>query len=754
MLLRLTGPGLWVPHGRYDMRPAPTLVVLISLLPLTLAVARPTRAAGGPPIAPVRDVTEEHWGIKVTDPYRYMEDIKTPEVQTWIKGQADYTDSVMSRIPIRDELFARLKELDAGQPYRVSQIVRTAGGRLFYLKVRAEENLQKLYTRTGDAAEQLLIDPATLTPPEGGHYSISFYVPSPDGRRVAYGLAPSGSEQDILHVLNVETGKSLPDSIDRMEDGYTDPQWLADGSGFYYSRRRLLPADAPSTEGYKLTRAYLHRLGAAAEGDPLVFAKDLWPNVTMSEVDFPSIVLTTGSTYAVGKIKHGDSNPLTLYAAPLGKPDDLSKREGAVSPWKMICDVSDSVVDFAVHGREVYLVTSHGAPRFEVVRTSLSAPDFAHADVVVPAGELVVDGLHGAKDALYVQFQRGGVGRIGRLGYAAGSKLQMLTLPDGFPSGNVSESAPDVDGALIQTAAWTRAGLTYTYEPRTNTFTDSQLNPRGAYDNVPGYESIEVEVPSHDGVMVPLSIIYKTGIKLDGSNPTYLTGYGAYGLSSDVGFRPTRLAWLERGGVYAQAHVRGGGELGEEWHLAGQKLTKPNTWKDMIACGEYLIAKGYTSPARLAGQGGSAGGITIGRAITDRPDLFAAALIDVGAVDATRSEFTMNGVPNIPEFGTVTRQDEFRGLLEMSAYLHVKDGVKYPAVMLSHGLNDPRVEPWESAKMTARLQAATTSDKPVLFRVEYHAGHGIGSTKLQTLKGAADRYAFLLWQMGLVKPVP
>ncbi len=200
--------------------------------------------------------------------------------------------------------------------------------------------------------------------------------------------------------------------------------------------------------------------------------------------------------------------------------------------------------------------------------------------------------------------------------------------------------------------------------------------------------------------------------------------------------------------------MRGGGELGEEWHLAGQKANKPNTWKDFIACAEYLIARGYTSPQKLAGQGGSAGGILIGRAITERPDLFAGALLDVGALDATRMEFTMNGVPNIQEFGTVTKQDEFRGLLEMSAYQHVKDGVNYPAVMLSHGMNDPRVEPWESAKMTARLQAATASGKPVLFRVEYGSGHGIGSTKLQLLKSTADRYAFLLWQMGLVKPVP
>jgi prolyl oligopeptidase len=273
--------------------------------------------------------------------------------------------------------------------------------------------------------------------------------------------------------------------------------------------------------------------------------------------------------------------------------------------------------------------------------------------------------------------------------------------------------------------------------------------PVGKYDDLPGFTSKEVRVKSHDGVLVPLSIIYKVDIELDGSHPTLIRGYGSYGLSRGVRFNPLNIAWLERGGVLAVAHVRGGGECGKEWHLAGQKLNKPNTWKDFIACAEYLIEEGYTSPDRIAGQGGSAGGITIGRAITDRPDLFAAALINVGALDAIRFETTTNGVPNIPEFGTVKEKDGFRGLLEMSSYHHVKDGVEYPAVMLLHGMNDPRVEPWESAKMAARLQAATASNKPILFRVEYGSGHGIGSTRDQDLAETADEWAFLLWQFGV-----
>jgi prolyl oligopeptidase len=245
-----------------------------------------------------------------------------------------------------------------------------------------------------------------------------------------------------------------------------------------------------------------------------------------------------------------------------------------------------------------------------------------------------------------------------------------------------------------------------------------------------------------------LSIIHRRGLKLDGSNPVLLRGYGAYGISADPGFSPGLMAWYEQGGVYAVAHVRGGGEYGEDWYKGGYQQTKPNTWRDFIACAEYLVQNKYTSPGRLAGSGGSAGGILIGRAITERPDLFGAAIIHVGCLDTLRLETTPNGVPNIPEFGSVKTADGFKALYEMSACAHVQSGTKYPAVMLATGINDPRVEPWQSAKMTARLQAATASGKPVLLRVDYQAGHGVGSTKKQSEELTADVWSFLLWQLG------
>ena len=268
--------------------------------------------------------------------------------------------------------------------------------------------------------------------------------------------------------------------------------------------------------------------------------------------------------------------------------------------------------------------------------------------------------------------------------------------------------------------------------------------PAGA----PELEVSEVTVPSFDGAPVPLAIVHRKGLVLDGSNPTLLIGYGAYGLSMEAQYDLPGLAWIERGGVVALANVRGSGAYGEAWYRAGFKSTKSNTWKDGIACARYLIERKYASPKTLGIWGRSAGGIFVGRAVTSAPELFAAAIFDVGTMDAVRSELSANGVTNISEFGTVKKPDEFRALLEMSTYHQIKDGVAYPAVLLVHGMNDPRVDVWQSGKAAARLQAASTSGKPVLLRLDEQAGHGGGSTAQQAFSLRADIYSFLLWQFG------
>ena len=715
--------------------------VLLACAAIALLVSS-FSCAQKPPVAPVRSVVDDFYGTKITDHYRYMEDLKDPEVQRWIKGQADYASSVLESIPGRDALLARLKELDSGAPYQVFSIHRRADGTMFYLKMLASENVGKLYVRVGlEGTERLLVDPEKWNASAEEHHTLQFYAPSPDMKYLVFGLTKSGTEKTTLYVLDLGSGSVSADSIDRIDPWYSGPNWLPDSRALVYTRLPETKPETPPTEVWNNSRTFLHVLGDDPAKDRLLLSPGADPRVKIEPTDFPSIVIPKDSRFALARITHGDQSELTLYSAP------VEAIRGPDIPWAKICDVPDSVSDFAMMGEYIYLLSAKGAPRYKLIRTSLAKPDLGAAADVVPPGETVVEGASPAKDALYVGVLDAGYNRIVRVDYRT-LQRETLQLPAGS-SGRVISASRDIDGVLMTAESWTRDSGILQYDPSAKSFSDPGLQPKGKYDEVPGYESQEVMVRSHDGVLVPLSIVYRSGIALDGSHPTLLTGYGAYGSSSQVYFTPTRLGWLEMGGVYAVAHVRGGGEYGKQWHLAGQKLTKPNTWKDFIACAEYLIEKKFTSPGRLAGQGGSAGGILIGRAITERPDLFAAAVINVGCSDMIRMETTPNGVPNIPEYGSTKTEEGFRGLYAMSALHHVEDGVKYPAVLLTHGINDPRVDPWMSAKMTARLQAASSSGKPVLFRVDYESGHGIGSTREQYHKEAADTRAFLLWQFGV-----
>lgn len=697
-----------------------------------------------PPAAPVKPVIDRHFGTEVTDHYRYMEDFKSPEVQAWVKQQADYAEKKLSAIPGRAKLLERIKELDAGKPFSISDITLLPGGELFYFKQLATENVAKLYVRSSmQGEEKLLIDPEKFPKPDGGgHHSLSFYRVSPNGQQVLYGFAASGSEQTTLKVFDRATSRDLAESIDRLEAEYARPYWLPDSKRFVYSRRRELPADAPPAEGYKFTQTFLHEVGAKVSADKMIFAAGAVGSPALQEMDFPAVIVPIGSDWVIGQVKHGDETDLTLYATKLATLGSDQVR------WTKVCDRTDLVTEYAVRGDDIYLITAADAPRFKVIRTSLAQPAIATAAVIMPATEQVVDSLAVAQDALYVGMLAGVPNRILRMPFNGPEPPTVLELPPDEPGANVVVARPDLPDVYLSTRSWTRAGKLYAYNPLTKMLSDTKLLPTGKFDTPEWLTSTEVMVTSHDAVKVPLSILHRRDIVLDGSHPTLLNGYGAYGFTASIRYRPTDLAWLERGGVLAIAHIRGGGAFGKEWHHAGRKLTKPNTWKDFIACAEYLVEKKYTSPSKLAGEGGSAGGILIGRSITERPDLFAAAHISVGCTDMMRFETTLNGPPNVPEFGTTTKEDEFRGLLAMSTLHHIRDGVKYPGVLLTHGINDPRVEPWISAKTTARLQAATGSGKPVLFRVDYHAGHGIGSTKTQRQEELADVWSFLLWQFG------
>jgi prolyl oligopeptidase len=683
------------------------------------------------PVAPVKPVTDTYFGTPVVDNYRWMEDLKSPEVKTWMKGQAAYTKDFLSKLPGRDELIKQIEALD-NAAVRVGG-VQLNGGRYFYMKIKPTDQTPKLYVRDGlKGEERLLVDPQELGGSKG-RYTISEYYPSPDGKFIAVEIAPGGSEEGVVRILNVTTGNPLKDTIDRVWG--SSVSWDPSDKFFYYTRLQELGPGMTSLDKELNMTSYLHHVGDHPDKDVAVLGAKFNPPVTMLPTDGGFVGVQPGSPYGIGIVNHGVKNELTVLITPA---DLLAKGTPA---WTKIADVDDDITDLAVKGHEIWLKSHKDASRFKIIHMDLDHPDITKADVVLPQSDLVLKGVSTAKDALYVEATQGGISHVLRIPYGQADAKQ-LPLPF---DGAVNGFSTDVqnDGALMRLAAWTHAPQWYAYDPGTDKVTDTNLEPMNPTD-FSGITSVEVTAPGADGTPIPLSIIYKKDLKMDGQNPCLMEGYGSYGISIDPNFDATRLALLDKGIVIAYAHVRGGGENGEDWHLAGQKLTKENTIKDFIACAEYLIKQGYTSSGRLALRGTSAGGITIGGALTQRPDLFALAIVNVGVVNALRAEAEPNGAVNTPEFGSVKDADGFKALYAMDAYQHVKDGTAYPTVLLITGANDPRVDPVELFKMTARLQAATSSKNPVLLRVDSDAGHGIGSTKTQRDLITADQAALLL----------
>lgn len=720
--------------------PSVALGVFITLAVVAAAqTGAPTTAPTKPPVAPVKGVTDTYFGVAVQDPYRYMEDLKNPEVAAWMKAQAAYTRAVLDGLPQHAALLHDIEKYGDAVTAVVSDVQMNAGF-VYYRKALAADPIAKLYVRKGLAGkEQLLVDPTAMKAPEGKHYALDWFTPSLDNKYLAYGVSVGGSEEAVLHVKEVATGKETGDVIDRVNFGASG--WTSDHR-ILYNRLQKLAADAPPTAKYVNSRTYLHTLGMDPEQDVAILGPGVTPGVTIDAAALSFAFTVPGSSYAFGNVINGVQREVTLYVATL---DSLTSGKPA---WTKAVDPADDVTDLAAIGNQVYLLSHKGASHFKVLRIDLAKPDVANAALVVPPGDSVITGLAAAKDALYVRRMNGSTSDLLRLPYGDGATPLNLTLP--FDA-HISALAADVrvPGVIYGASAWTRADGFFAYDPTTKRVTDTKLQPQGPYDNPKDLVATEVKVKAPDGALVPLSIVHKRNLALDGTNPTVLYGYGAYGISSAPNFSATFLPWYERGGVFAIAHVRGGGEYGQDWYKAGYQLTKPNTWKDAIACGEWLVANKYTSPSKLSVMGGSAGGILVGRSITERPDLFGAALDFVPVSDAVRMEFSPNGVPNIPEFGTVKTEDGFKGLYAMSAYHWIKDATPYPAVLVTTGFNDPRVASWQAGKMAARLQAASTSGKPVLLRINYDEGHGLGSTKKQEYEERADNISFLLWQAGV-----
>jgi prolyl oligopeptidase len=697
-----------------------------NLLATATTIAGPAAAIPPAPVARIVNARDTYFGETLSDPYRWMENDKDPDWLPFLKGQNDHTRAILDSLPDRSSLLKRVQEL-SGDTVTTSRVQR-AGGLIFFTQRTLGADNFKLFVRQGHT-DRVLVDPTNAGSAKG-HVSLDWWRASPDGQHVVYGVSKNGSEDSTLHVLAVADGKDLPERIAETEAA--NPQWLDDGSGFFYNQ---LTGKIGTPNRYLDSQARFHRLGTDVNHDPVLMKRGLIAGIEYEKIQSPYIYTSPGSRYAI--LLLSDVRPEARgFIAPLA--DVIAGR----ARWTPFATFDDEVTDLDLDGEDLYLLVNTGTPRGRLVKTSAAAPNLAGGVEVVAQGPFVIQSIARARDGLYLRLMDGGIHRLQRLGHDG--RVVDIALPFDGTIGAVYTVAAE-DGALISLAGWLTAAGVYSVDAGGHIL-DTGITPKPAID-VSAYEAKRFFATAKDGAKIPYTLIYRKGLKLDGQAPAWISAYGSYGFAYTPAFAGRTLALVDAGAIVGYANVRGGGEYGREWHKAGQLTNKPNTWRDLITVCEELCAKKYTSPQHLAIGGRSAGGIAVGRALTERPDLFAAVIDGVGWSNPLRYVAEQNSFGEEPEWGAINDPAGYKTLKSIDSYQAVKDGTPYPAVLLTTGVTDPRVAPFHVAKMAARLQAATSSAKPILLRVDYDAGHGIGSTRSQQDREAADTYAFLLWRL-------
>jgi len=698
--------------------------VLISLLPQFVG------AAALPSVpAPPQLMTNFYHGVAVVEAYQWLEDAPAPAVREWTRLGNERTRAYFARLPYRDGIAQQLTQLRSEESARYYGL-QERWGRIFALRFKPPAQqpvLVRLSSLEAPALWRAVFDPNAYN--TNGTTAIDWYVPSPDGRLLAVTLSEGGSEQGTLHFFEVDTGRKLADEIPRVQypTGGGSAAWMADGSGVFYTRYPH-QEERPEADINFYQQVWFHRLGTSAAEDQYVIGKK-FPRIAEIDLDASS-----DGRWILATVANGDGGDFAHYL------------RDAAGNWRQLTRFEDGIKG-ARFGRDgaLYLLSRDGAPRGKVLRLPLETPELAKATVAVPEAKGVVEAFAPTDHGLCVSTLLGGPSEL--LYYPRGKAR-----PQRIPILPVS--------AVSGLDCWHKDDLVFGNVSYPEPFAWFTFNPAGkqvrrtalAMTAPVSFDDIEVVrefATSKDGTKVPLNILRKKGLKRDGRNPTLLYGYGGYGISLTPGFDVTRRVWFDAGGVYVVANLRGGGEYGEAWHKAGNLTQKQHVFDDFIAAAEHLIQRHYTCPARLAVEGASNGGLLMGAFLTQRPDLARAVVSRVGIYDMLRVELDPNGQFNITEFGTVKDPDQFKALLAYSPFHHVRDGVKYPAVLLTTGENDGRVNPAQSRKMAARLQAATASDLPILFRSTASAGHGIGSALKDRIAEQTDILAFLFDQLGV-----
>ena len=681
------------------------------------------------PDTPKKPVSDEYHGIKINDDYRWLENSGDAAVHGWSEAQNAHARGILDSSASRPKIRERLQELFTTGSSSYSRL-DYRGGRLFALKRQPKKEQPLLVTLASSAdlgSERVVVDPNILD--ATGSTTVDFYIPSLDGKLVAVSLSRGGSEDGSLYLFDVATGKQTDEVIPRVNGATAggSAAWNADATGLYYTRYPR-SGERPDADINFYQQVYYHQLGTPVARDAYAIGKQ-FPRI--AEIALAS---SEDGKYVLATVANGDGGDFLHYLL------------GPSGQWKQITRLLDQT-SLGYFGSEdsLFLLSKKNAPEGKILR--LEAPDFdiSKAATIVPATRFSIAAFIPSSTRIYASYDAGGPMQL-RVFDLRGYEQPQIPVKPISTIGDLVR-LPE-DRLLFENASYLEPATYYRYDPQTREVRTTDLSRKSVADFADA-QVVRRMVTSKDGTAIPLNIMMRKGTRLDGSNPVLLTGYGGYNVSVTPHFSPRLRLWLDHGGVFAEANLRGGAEFGETWHEQGRLKQKQHVFDDFLACAEYLIREKYTNPQKLAIEGGSNGGLLMGAALTQRPDLFHAVVAHVGIYDMLRAELSPNGSFNVTEYGTVKERDEFQALYAYSPYHHVKDGGDYPAVLFLTGDNDGRVDPANSRKMTARLQAATHSGRPVLLRTSSGSGHGLGTALSEVVEQDADVFAFLFDQLGM-----
>ncbi len=674
-----------------------------------------------PPATKQRPVTDDYFGHRITDPYRWLEDGNSGETQQWVADQLAYTRNILDKLPAREQLHARLEQL-----LQIGNLGDTQVGGNYYLHTRREgtQNQPVLYVRQGiDGRDEVLVDVNQLA--KDGTIALDWWIASHDGKYVAYGTSEGGSEISTLHILETATHKLLPDRIERTRAASL--AWKPDDSGFYYTRYPKPGEVAAGQEMYN-RHVFYHPMGGDPAKDPLIFGEGRDPQ------DWPNVTLSNDGRWLGMMVEQGwTKNEVYLQ--------DMH----AKTPPQRITGGKEFLYYVQIYDDNLYILTNEDSPRYRVFKTPVNTPTREHWREIIPQSDAVITSLQVIGGQLFARYELNAHSLLRRFA-TDGKPLGEIEMP---MLGTISGIGGEYDStsAFYLFSSFTMPTTIYRF--------DLASAKSSVWDSVQTgidtdqYETRQVWYVSKDGTRVPMFMVMRRGLKLSGHNPVLLTGYGGFNVSMTPEFNKALFPWLDHGGIFAMANLRGGSEFGEDWHRAGMLGKKQNVFDDFIAAAEYLQKEGYTDKEHLAIRGGSNGGLLMGAMITQRPDLFRAVICQVPLLDMLRYQNFQIAKLWIPEYGSSEDPKQFEWLYAYSPYHHVQKGTTYPAVLFMTADSDTRVDPMHAKKMTAELQSDNGGPHPILLRIETKAGHGAGKPISKLVEDWTDIYSFLFWQLGM-----